>query len=292
MITIGVKEKIEQTRVTMPPLESFWKVGNLIAVRKDASGRYYRSNYERGPLLYALVAQHRPKVILEFGTGRGYGSLCMARALHEQGIDGTIYTVDQRRWRERDPWEMDRGNGFATMKLSWADVWPKYFDPAIVGRIRRLTGLSEEVMGDWDRKGLPTVDFAYIDAGHDFVSVKHDFYSALQVSNPTFKMLFDDYVPKPGYGVREFIDQEIEKVFETECILTDGQILPWEGPEAPRGGGMVLIDSSRVRRNIRDAFPDGPVEAFLSSHRNPIRFRRKFSAPKRWLIATMKQFVR
>ena len=43
----------------------------------------------------ALVGFLKPKRILEFGTGGGYSTLCMARALTDFKIDGKIYTVDR-----------------------------------------------------------------------------------------------------------------------------------------------------------------------------------------------------
>ena len=89
----------------LPSIERFWRLGDLTALRQDRSGRFYRSNYERGILLYALTAKHRPQTVLEFGTGRGYGCLCMAWAMEDHGISGRIYTIDmvpqdeEFRWR-------------------------------------------------------------------------------------------------------------------------------------------------------------------------------------------------
>ena len=37
----------------------------------------------------------KPKKILEFGTGGGYSTLCMAKALDDNGIDSHIYTIDR-----------------------------------------------------------------------------------------------------------------------------------------------------------------------------------------------------
>ena len=90
MRSLYIKDKISELGVTLPSAESFWGTGDLTALRHNNDVGFYRSNYERGLLVYALVAAHRPKVVLEFGTGRGYGSLCMARAFVEHDIEGTI----------------------------------------------------------------------------------------------------------------------------------------------------------------------------------------------------------
>lgn len=52
-------------------------------------------------------------------------------------------------------------------------------------------------------------------------AVKHDFYSFLKNSNKKFSILFDDYIERESYGVKDFVDNEISKWFEVELIDTD-----------------------------------------------------------------------
>ena len=66
MRKVEVKDKVAELGAELPPVETFWKVGDLTALRRDDRGHYYRSNYERGP-----------RLVLEFGTGRGYPGLRM-----------------------------------------------------------------------------------------------------------------------------------------------------------------------------------------------------------------------
>ena len=42
----------------------------------STAGCFFRPNYERGLLAYAMVKRYRPKRILEIGFGRGYWSTC------------------------------------------------------------------------------------------------------------------------------------------------------------------------------------------------------------------------
>ena len=56
-------------------------------------GAYLRPNYERGILIYSLILEYDIKSFLEIGFGRGYGTLCAAMAMHENG-GGTITTID------------------------------------------------------------------------------------------------------------------------------------------------------------------------------------------------------
>ena len=57
------------------------------------AGAFFRPNYERGILIYSLILEHDIKSFLEIGFGRGYGTLCAAMAMHENG-GGTIATID------------------------------------------------------------------------------------------------------------------------------------------------------------------------------------------------------
>jgi len=50
--------------------------------------------YEWLPILYDMVAELKPKKIIEFGPGSGYTTICMAKALQENKIDGHINSYD------------------------------------------------------------------------------------------------------------------------------------------------------------------------------------------------------
>ena len=50
--------------------------------------------YEWLPILYDFVVTLKPKKIIEFGPGSGYTTICMAKALHENNIDGYINSFD------------------------------------------------------------------------------------------------------------------------------------------------------------------------------------------------------
>ena len=50
--------------------------------------------YEWLPILYDFVATLKPKKIIEFGPGSGYTTICMAKSLEENKIDGHIYSYD------------------------------------------------------------------------------------------------------------------------------------------------------------------------------------------------------
>ena len=78
---------------TNSEFEDFWALGNATSLHEDTKGQ--KLEFYRGPLLYALICYLKPKRILEFGTGGGYSTLCMAKALSDSKIDGKIYTIDR-----------------------------------------------------------------------------------------------------------------------------------------------------------------------------------------------------
>jgi len=194
-------------------MESNWaefnQLAKLTALRQAPDGTYYLGNWWRGPLLYALVGHYKPMNVLEFGTGRGYGAISMAKASLDQGFECNIWTIDRISPSTPQPWPIDEGEGPAVKYLSLQEVWEKYLPVEVRERIHCLTGDSFRVMRRGKKSGLPQIDFFFIDGGHDYWTVKHDFIAALQVTNPGAIFVFDDYGARQGYGVKPLIDKEI-----------------------------------------------------------------------------------
>ena len=99
--------------------------------------------YEWLPILYDFIVTLKPKKIVEFGPGRGYTTITMAKALHENNIDGHIESYDM--WVD-EYW----GNKQAT--LAEYDAWS-------VGDYITLT---ENNFFDWV-KSPEKFDFMYFD---------------------------------------------------------------------------------------------------------------------------------
>lgn len=104
MKTIDIKDKLEQIDVTIEAINlgDFDFIGELCAKRQRPKdnpdyakrGAFYRANYERGILLYYLIRKFSLRSILEIGTARGFNTLCAARALRDEGVEGKIVTID------------------------------------------------------------------------------------------------------------------------------------------------------------------------------------------------------
>jgi hypothetical protein len=280
MRRIYVRPFVEAFSVDLPPVEEFWKLGDLTALRRDGTGACYRANYERGILLYALVARYRPTQVLEFGTGRGYGSLCMAWSMKDHAIPGRVLTIDMVPQHQPFPWLIDRrdGSGPLIEQLSRDTVWRKHAPESWLGRIVTLSGSSFSIMGSYK---AGKIDMAFVDGGHDYRTVRHDFYSILEFASPRFGILYDDYAPTAGFGVQKLIDKEISPyldptlIYVDRCWYASGTSTTADPMSADPDYGMVWVHSDDAPWDIRNAYDPKTLSAFLRRVRMFESYREK-----------------
>ena len=131
-------------------------------------GCFFRPNYERGLLIYALIRKYKIKSYLEIGFGRGYSTFCAAKAMTDDGINGKITTIDPN---------FDRSHLENLTKIS-----PKnWFE-----KINFLQAKSEDAIPTLDK-----FDMIYIDGDHTYDAVKKDWDLCEDRWNKL--ILFDDY---------------------------------------------------------------------------------------------------
>lgn len=135
------------------------------------AGCFFRPNYERGILIYALITKFRLESFLEIGFGRGYASLCASMAFRDAGIDGKVVTIDP-----------DLSEEYLS---NLANFIPKELFSC-------MTFIKQK-----SQVALPQInenfDLIYIDGDHTYDAVKSDWENT---SNMYDKFLiFDDYVP-------------------------------------------------------------------------------------------------
>jgi predicted O-methyltransferase YrrM len=150
-------------------------------------GAFYRSNYERGILIYNLIRQHGLQSMLEIGFGRGYSTFCAARAFHDMGIKGRIVTVDPA---------LDE-----KFLQALQHVFPKEW----FGHIQFARATSEQAMPKIEDR----FDLVYIDGDHSYEGTKLDW--ELTKNKWDRFLLFDDYhLPTkddPGIKCSQLIDE-------------------------------------------------------------------------------------
>ena len=131
-------------------------------------GCFYRPNYERGMLIYALIKKYKITSYLEVGFGRGYSAFCAIKAMEDAGLDGKVTTIDPN---------FDK-NHLQNLTRIFPSHWFQ--------RIDFLQNRSEFV--------LPTLgkfDMIYIDGDHTYEGVKKDWELCKDRWNKV--LLFDDY---------------------------------------------------------------------------------------------------
>jgi predicted O-methyltransferase YrrM len=264
--------------------DEFKHLARVTALRQAQDGTYYVRNWWRGPLLYALVSHYIPRNVLEFGTGRGYGALSMAKASMELGFECRIWTIDHIPPTTRQRWDIDEGNGPTTKSLARDEVWEQSVSAGIFERISCLTGDSYSVMREWKRRARPNIDFFFIDGGHDYRTVKHDFIAALRVANSEAAFLFDDYGDRKRYGVKKLIYSEcIPKCPQGSVEVID----TFAGRDLPDAEGkvdhkMALLDTKQIPELNEHFYSAAQARLYMRSYQI-IRFGRKCALPIRTL---------
>ena len=206
------------------PWERLRQMARVTALKRTVDGRINDETWWRGPILYDLVRRYRPAHVLEFGTGRGYGAVCMASASIDAGFPCTVWTVDVVPPDVAQETVIDEGDGPAPVRISVAEIWRRHIPSDVSSRIRCLTGSSVSVMARWRRSGGPRVQFCFLDGGHDYVTVKHDFIAGLRVADRGCAFLFDDYTARATYGVRRLVDGGIRPRLPAGAVeVVDGR---------------------------------------------------------------------
>lgn len=135
-------------------------------------GAFARTNYERGILIYYLIKQYNLKSYMEIGFGRGYSTICAAKALYDSGVrePGSVTTIDPV---------------FSEEHLK---IMSQVFSHDWLNLIKFVKGTSEAALTQLTNE---TYDFIYIDGDHTESAVQLDWNMCKNKWNCF--LLFDDY---------------------------------------------------------------------------------------------------
>ena len=185
-------------------------------------GCYFRPNYERGLLLYALIRQLKIETFLEIGFGRGYGTLCAAMAMHENGA-GKITSVDPN---------FDE-NHMKLLQQSYPNEW--------ISKITCMQTTSESFFNS--DKVEEKYDLIFLDGDHRYETVKSDWESCKNRFNHA--LIFDDYhMPEKNekdIEVASVVDY-LEEGYDKKLIISDRRIFVDDrGLDDDLPEGMVFV---------------------------------------------------
>lgn len=233
------------------------EIARLTALRRDRNGEYFISNFWRGPMLYSLVRKLKPRLILELGTGRGYGAFAMAKALVDGKLAGKLLTVDRTAADTRYDWayvNSDQENEITNISLN--EFWSKHLPASLIERIEFRCGDTASVhklLADHERQ----VDLVFIDGDHSYSGVALDFFSSHSISARNAVFVFDDYSATSGYGIRKLVIEELShsctvKIIDMELtaahdISVDHKMAICNGEAADVGANFTRPSDLRFR---------------------------------------------
>ena len=265
--SVKIEQFIDSLDIKIPPKEKFLELTHIFPISPQLNFAKQIPNYERGILLYSLIAKYKPKNVLEIGTAEGYSTLCMAWAMTDYNINGKIFTIDPKPFDvpvERNvTWEDNPKHD--TVMLSRRELWNKFADNEWIKKIEVLTGFSGEVLQKNTK--LPKMDMGFIDGSHAYEAVLHDFYAFLEVASETFHLLFDDYVPNENDGVTKTIDEEVAPNFDIALIQTNAKEQRKESGESNKNElYMCWLDSKSLKKPLREIYPKSKSEQIINKY--------------------------
>jgi hypothetical protein len=264
--SVKIEPFIDSLDVKTPPKEKFLELAHIFPISPQLNFAKQITNYERGILLYSLIAKYKPKNVLEIGTAEGYSTLCMAWAMTDYNINGKIFTIDPKPFDvpvERNvTWEDNPKHD--TVMLSRRELWNKFANKEWIEKIEVLTGFSGEVLQKNTK--LPKMDMGFIDGSHVYEAVVHDFYAFLEVASESFYLLLDDYVPNENDGVTKTIDEEVAPNFDIALIQTNAKEQRKESGESQDELYICWLDSESLKKPLREIYPKSKSEQIINKY--------------------------
>ena len=264
--SVKIDQFIDSLDVKIPPPKKFLELTHIFPISPQLNFAKQIPNYERGILLYSLIAKYKPKNVLEIGTAEGYSTLCMAWAMTDYNINGKIFTIDPKPFDvpvERNvTWEDNPKHD--TVMLSRRELWNKFADKEWIKKIEVLTGFSGEVLQK--NTELPKMDMGFIDGSHVYEAVIHDFYAFLELATESFHLLFDDYVPNENDGVTKTIDEEVAPNFDIALIQTNAKEQRKESGESQDELYICWLDSESLKKPLREIYPKSKSEQIINKY--------------------------
>jgi predicted O-methyltransferase YrrM len=144
---------------------------------------------------FLILAEIRPRVIVEIGSYLGRSTVFYAKALEALGLDGTVTAID--------PHTGDRQHleNLGISQLASFDLFESHLAASGVSeRVRPIVTTSHQAAGDWSGP----IDFLFIDGWHSYDAVIEDGRDWIPHLDDRGVVVFDDATRYPD--VRRAID--------------------------------------------------------------------------------------
>lgn len=186
---------------------------NNLALRTQIVIKKSELNYAHGKILYSSLREYISKkqpdldnvVILETGTARGFSSLCMAKALNDSKISGSILTFDVLPHTKKIYWNCitDHLEGPIT-RQKLLEPWNYLVNKYIIFH----QGYSNIEL---KKIGLQRINFAFLDGAHTYEDVFFEFDIIKKYQKEGDIIVFDDYNEKLFPGIVKAVDEISDK---------------------------------------------------------------------------------
>lgn len=144
-------------------------------------------NWQHGRVIYSILRKYlevsgSPVTLFDCGTAKGFSALCMAFALADSKLQGSLYSVDVI-----DPSATIARNSILDLDgpkslAQYLEEWPE----AQLIRFEKAAG------GEWLRRHPERIHFAFIDGKHEYHTVKEELRLLEQRQEPGDISIFDD----------------------------------------------------------------------------------------------------
>jgi glycosyltransferase involved in cell wall biosynthesis/GT2 family glycosyltransferase len=152
---------------------------------------------------YDLIANLKPKTVVELGTHRGTSFFAFCQAVKDQKLDCSVYAVDN--WKG-DPHASFYGEEVYDLVK---DITNKFYS-SLQTHFLRMN--FDEAVDRFDDK---SIDLLHIDGYHTYEVVRHDFGTWIsKISDNGFILFHDTSEKKDDFGVFRFWD-ELKKKYKT-----------------------------------------------------------------------------
>lgn len=201
---------------------------NNLALHTQIVKKESTLNFAHGRVLYstlrAYLADKRSRVmdnsinIIETGTARGFSALCMAKALDDSNIYGSILTFDLISNDTKIYWncidDIEKKKTRLELLEQWNSLVSKY-----------LIFIEGDTRMTLRNVSLKRVNFAFLDGAHTYEDVKYEFSMIKDKQLKGDIIVYDDYNPKLFPGIVKAVDEicSLEGYTRTDIKTSSGR---------------------------------------------------------------------
>ena len=179
------------------------------------------------PAFRALLAEKRPRLIIEVGTWKGASALTMASVLDELGLDTKIVCIDTwlgalEFWTDLDDPER---HGSLRLRHGYPTVYYQFLaNVCHRGHQGRIVPFPQTSLTGalWFRRSGITADMIYVDASHEEEDVHQDLCAFWEVLAPGGILFGDDY---SWDGVRLAVERFAAEVGQPVAFSADKWVI-------------------------------------------------------------------